>query len=306
MITLKHLIIFKEVARVKSMSKAAENLYISQPTISQKIQEIENYYNIKLFQRFSKTLGISEEGEIFLEHATKILNEMEMIDEIFFYNKEYIMLRVGITLTIASTIGPELFANLQKMNPKLKLQVTVDNTQRVEEMLLANQLDIALVEGDIHNDNIIHEPIIPDQLVLVCSSKHPLSKYSEIDASALAQQSFITREKGSGTRSMLEQYMSRNKISYHISWQCQSWESIKQAVIHDQGITLISIRLVEKEINEGLIHVLKVKDASWNRMFSLCYHKNKEWNDNLSLFKEQSVRYIHCPIMDLIRKNQNA
>ena len=79
MISLKHLIIFKEVARVKSMSKAAENLYISQPTISQKIQEIESYYNIKLFQRFSKSLGISEEGEIFLEHVDKILNELEYL-----------------------------------------------------------------------------------------------------------------------------------------------------------------------------------------------------------------------------------
>ena len=76
MITLKHLTIFKEVARLKSMSKAAETLYISQPTISQKIQEIENYYNIKLFQRYSKYLGISEEGKIFLDHANKILSEM--------------------------------------------------------------------------------------------------------------------------------------------------------------------------------------------------------------------------------------
>ena len=69
MITLKHLKIFKEVARVKSMSKAAENLYISQPTISQKIQEIENYYHIKLFQRHSRTLGISEDGKLLLEHT---------------------------------------------------------------------------------------------------------------------------------------------------------------------------------------------------------------------------------------------
>lgn len=302
MISIKHLIIFKEVARLKSMSKAAETLYMSQPTISQKIQEIENYYNIKLFQRFSKSLGISEEGEIFLEHANKILDELQLIEEIFFYNKEYIMLRVGITLTISSTIGPELFDDLQRKNPKLRFNVTVDNTQRIEEMLLENQLDIALVEGDIHNDNIIREPVIPDQLVLVCSSKHPLSQYEEIDSDMLSQQTFITREKGSGTRSMLEQYMERNKIPYHISWQCQSWESIKKAVLFNQGITLISIRLVEKEIEEGLIHVLKVKNQSWKRMFSLCYHKNKEWNDNLNLFKQQSINYIHCPIMELLKK----
>lgn len=301
MITLKHLIIFKEVARLKSMSKAAETLFISQPTISQKIQEIENYYHIKLFQRYSKHLGISEEGKIFLEHANKVLSEIDAMDETFFHHKENISLRLGLTLTVASTFAPQLIKDIQNKNPNLHIHVYVDNTQEIENQLLENEIDIAIVEGDIHNDNIVHEGIIPDRLVLVCSNDHPLSKVDIITPQLLHNQNFVCREKGSGTRAMLEQYMALFKIPYHVSWQCNSWESLKQAVICDHGLTLISIRLVQKEIEEGKLKILNIQDWSWNRMFSLCYHKNKPWSQSLDIVRKEAINYIHCPLLDSIK-----
>ena len=301
MITLKHLTIFKEVARLKSMSKAAETLFISQPTISQKIQEIESYYGIKLFQRYSKHLGISEEGKIFLEHANKILADMEAMDDVFFHKKEAISLRLGLTLTVASTVAPQLIHDIKAKNPNLHINVYVDNTQTIESMLLENELDIAIVEGDIHNDNIIHENIIPDRLALVCSKKHPLASKNVITPEDLHNQEFICREKGSGTRSMLEQFMALYKTPYHIVWQCASWESIKQGVIHNHGLTLMSIRLLQNEIENGDIKVLHIEDWSWNRMFALCYRKNKEWNQNLDIVRQEAINYIHCPLLHSIR-----
>lgn len=301
MLTLKHFMIFKEVARVKSMSKAAENLYISQPTVSQKIQEIEDYYHIKLFQRYSKTLGISQEGQIFLEHVNKVMKEVDEIDELFFTKRDSINLRVGSTLTVASTLAPMLFEDIKQKNPNLRLQIYVDNTQKIENLILENEIDIALVEGDIHNDAIVHEPIIHDRLVLVCNKEHPLASYDFIDVSQLKNQSFILREKGSGTRSLFEQFMNNHKIPYHVAWQCHSWDSIKQAVLYNHGITLISVRLVEREIDEGIFHVLNIQDVTWSRMFSLCYHANKIWNDNLELFRQELLNYEYCPIIELLK-----
>lgn len=300
MITLKHLTIFKEVARVKSMSKAAENLYISQPTVSQKIQEIEEYYHIKLFQRYSKSLGISEEGQIFLEHANKILNELESIDEIFFNNKEAIHLRIGSTLTIANTLTPKLLKDIKKQNPKFKFQVYVDNTQNIEELILNNQLDIALVEGEIHNDMIVQEQIIHDQLMLVCSKDHELAQYDEISFEQLKHKEFILREKGSGTRALFEQFMNRHKLPYVVSWECHSWDSIKQAVLYNHGLAIISVRIVEEEIKKGNLHVLNINNAPWTRKFSLIYHKNKIWNDNLETFKKSAINYRYCPIIEFL------
>lgn len=291
MITIKHLVIFKEVARVKSMSKAAENLFISQPTISQKIQEIENYYHIKLFQRFSKTLGISEEGEIFLKHVNKVLMELETIDEIFFHNRENINIRVGTTLTIASTVAPVLFHDIQSKYTNMHLQVYVDNTQSIENMLLENQLDIAIVEGDIHSDMIIHEPIIDDRLALVCSCENELCNQENVPIQRLEQEAFIVREKGSGTRAMLEQFMTLHKLPLHVAWQCHSWESVIQAVIYNHGLSLISLRLVQKELQEGLLRVVQLENWSWERTFSLCYHKNKAWNHNLDIFRNEAFLF---------------
>lgn len=305
MITIKHLTIFKEVARVKSMSKAAENLYISQPTVSQKIQEIEDYYHIKLFQRYSKTLGISEEGKIFLEHANRILNELESIDDIFFNQKDTINLRIGSTLTIANTLTPKLLKDIKKHNPNFKFHVFVDNTQNIESLILNNQLDIALVEGEIHNDMIVQEQIIHDQLRLVCSNEHELSQYDEISFDQLKHREFILREKGSGTRALFEQFMNRHKLPYIVSWECHSWDSIKQAVLHNHGLTIISVRLVEEEIRSGKLHVLNINNAPWTREFSLIYHKNKIWNEHFETFKEFAIHHRFCPIIELIDKKND-
>jgi len=303
MITIKHLMIFKEVARVKSMSKAAENLYISQPTISQKIQEIENYYHVKLFARNSRFLAISEEGKILLDHANRVLSEMEAIDETFFHNRQNITLRVGFTLTVGSTIASSLVENIQKEYPYLNIQAYVDNTQSIENLLLDNQLDIGIVEGDIHNESITHEPIIPDHLVLVCHPANALSKYDCITIEQLHNQPFVLREKGSGTRAKLEQFLNLYKIPYYVTWQCHSWGSVKQATLHNQGLTLISIRLVEEELEKGTLHALKIQNWNWNRMFSLCYHKNKTWNPNLEIFRQAAIHAIQCPLIDF-QKNK--
>ncbi len=304
MITIKHLLIFKEVARVKSMSKAAKNLYISQPSISQKIQEIEEYYHIKLFQRYSKSLGISEEGEIFLSYANKILDQLEEMDEIFFNAKDNITIKIGATLTVGSTIMPELIKQMKNKNPKIDFQIIVDNTQYIENLLLENKLDIAIVEGDINNDNIIKESIIPDQLVFVVNSKHPLASNQLINVKELSQYPFIAREKGSGTRAKFDQFMNRYKISYHISWTCHSWDSIKHAAINDEGITMISIHLIEKEIKSGLLTILNVDNWDCHRTFSVCYHKDKALNDNTQFILQECKNYIHCPIFQYIDKHK--
>lgn len=291
MLTIKHLIVFREVANLKSMSKAAQSLYMSQPTISQKIQEIETHYNIKLFQRYSKFLGISEEGKILLEHTNKVLNELEKIDEIFFHKKENITLRVGTTLTIATTIAPELFKKIKENNSNLNFQVYVDNTTSIESLISENKLDIAIVEGDSQNDTIIYEPIIPDELVLVCSYLNPLCKEKNITRCMFRDIPFVVREKGSGTRAFLEQYLNINKIPCHIDWQCHSWESVKQAVLCNHGITIISKKLIEKELNNGLLHILKINGVKFERMFSICYHKNKTWNQPLKNFRNQIIEF---------------
>jgi DNA-binding transcriptional LysR family regulator len=304
MITIKHLRIFCEVAKTKSMSKAAENLFISQPSVSTKLQEIEKYYNVTLFQRHSKTLGISEEGKIFYEQAKKILDELDNLDNIFFHNRHEITIRIGTTLTTGSTVLPTILNSIKSNHPSMNFRVIVDNTQEIENKLLDNQLDIAIVEGDINNEYITSTPIIPDMMILACSNKHPIAYKKIITPEELAHQSFILREKGSGTRAMLEQYLISNKVPYHITWESRSWESIKQAVINNQGITLISARLIEEELRNQKLKTIRINNHTWNRFFSLCHHKNKVWNENLEIFKQEVEKQSYCPIIELLKNKR--
>ncbi len=304
MITLKHLQIFVEVAKTCSMSKAANHLFVSQPTISQKIADIENYYDIKLFERYSKTLCISEEGKRFLEYATRVLMEMDKLDHAFLNHDDLLFCRIGATMTIGSSLFPQLISSLQNLHPDMQIKGYVDNTEGIEKKILNNELDIGLVEGITTNPHIISEPIIQDCLVVICGKKHPFTKRKVVTREDLRDLPFVMREEGSGTRNLFEHYMQSHNIPFNVVFECRSWDGIKQAIKDDVGLALISVRLIEKELDEGSIHIVNIKDCMWRRNFSLCYHKNKSWTRGLDKIHTEINEFAKiaklCPAHEML------
>lgn len=290
MITRKHLAIFKTVAKTKSMSKAAKLLYISQPTISQKIQEIEDEYQVKLFERYSKTLFISEEGQTLLVKANQILNLYDEIEHIFTKTKQF-PLKIGATLTIGSTLISPILKKLKDKYQDITFQVYIDNTNVIEEKLLNNTLDIALVEGTIINQDLIVEPVIKDQVVFVCAQDYPLNNVKVMSLTELSLHPFIDREQGSGTRNQLDECLKNNNIFLEPAWQCHSCESVKQAVLNGHGIALMPMKIIENEVIEKSIQVINVNNISIERDFSICYHKNKSINKKMQAFIKTCKNY---------------
>lgn len=290
MITRKHLHIFKTVALAKSMSKAAKILYISQPTISQKIQEIESFYHVKLFERFSKTLMITEEGQLLLEKGNLILSSFEEIDAIFNDDRHF-PLKIGATLTIGSTIIAPLLKNLKDKYQQIQLQVYIDNSQSIEDKILTNQLDIALIEGNIDHPDIITTPVIHDNLIFVCSKKYQMAFDENISLESLCQYDFIDREEGSGSREQLMNHLKSKHLSIHPTWQCHSWESVKQALLYDHGFSIIPVKLVENEIKNGDLILINVEDIVLERNFCICHHRNKTINKKMQAFIDTCKAY---------------
>lgn len=290
MITRKHLAIFKTVAKTKSMSKAAKLLYISQPTISQKIQEIEDEYQVKLFERYSKTLFISEEGQTLLVKANQILNLYDEIEHIFTKTKQF-PLKIGATLTIGSTLISPILKKLKDKYQDITFQVYIDNTNVIEEKLLNNTLDIALVEGTIINQDLIVEPVIKDRVVFVCAQDYHLNNVKVMSLTELSLHPFIDREQGSGTRNQLDECLKNNNIFLEPAWQCHSWESVKQAVLNGHGIALMPMKIIENEVIEKSIQVINVNNISIERDFSICYHKNKSINKKMQAFIKTCKNY---------------
>lgn len=291
MITLRHLKIFAAVAEYKKMSIAAKQLFISQPTISQTISDLEKAYNVKLFERFPKELRITPAGSVLLSHAFEVIRTFDGLNQAMMELDKKPVLRAGATLTVGNTILYDILDLLKALDSQLDVMVHIDNTAIMERKLLNNQLDIVISEGIITNSEILTEPILEDVLVLISSPLHPLAQKENLKLSDLTGQEFILREKGSGTREMFVNCMEEKHIPIRIKWECNSSNAIKQAVIHNHGLSVLSRRLVEKDLAHSSLCILHCQDFLWKRYFYLCYHRNKTITTEMKKFIQATYQF---------------
>lgn len=279
--TIRHLRIFIEVVNSGKMSIAALNLFISQPTVSQTIRELEEHYGVLLFERLCRKLYITDEGRELLSYARNVVSQFDDLEEKMFKINDMHKIRIGATITVGNCVLANIINSLKENNPKVETYTYVNNTMIIEDKLLKSELDIGIVEGRIKNPNLVCIPAVDDYLVLVCSTKHPFSKKKKIKLSELSNMDFVMREQGSGTRELFENYMLDNGVSIKTIWESNCPGAIKSAVIENLCLAVLSIRLVEDEIKNGVIHVIQSSECAWDRCFSIVYHKNKFINKGM-------------------------
>jgi DNA-binding transcriptional LysR family regulator len=289
--TIRHLKIFIAVCDYGKMSFAAEKLFMTQPSVSQAIAEIEQHYGVKVFERLSKKLYITEAGENLLKYARHIVSSFEEMEESLLNASNNISLKIGATITVGTCVMNDILNDFKIKKPNINTQVYVENTNVIEEMILKSTLDLGIVEGIIKSRDIITIPIVPDELILVCSPSHEFSSLESITAEKLINQDFILREEGSGTRELFEKKIENMGITINKKWVCNNSEAIKNAVISNQGLTVISQMLVSKEIDEKKLHKIKINDLKFTRNFYLAYHKNKYLSDNFKSFISECMDY---------------
>lgn len=282
------------------MTMAAQRLFVSQPTISQTIAELEEHYKVKLFTRHSKGLTLTKIGKLLLPHAKNIIKDFDALEDEMNNTLPGKMLRLGASVTVGRSVMGHLTATLKSHAPWLELYVTIESTQKIERKLLEEQLDVAIVEGEIKSRLIVADPVIDDCLVLICGQAHPLANRENVDLGELKNEVFILPEEGSSTRTLFEDVMRRRGLTYRIGWESSCAESIRQAVIRNQGLTILSARLVAKELTSGEIHFVPVADCMWKRHFLLVRHKDKKFSEPLELFINLAKTYdkygFACPL----------
>lgn len=289
--TIRHLRIFIAVAETKKMSLAAKKLYISQPTVSQAIRELEEHYGVKLFERLSKKLYITESGKFLLFHAKNIVAQFDNLEESMKTNYQKETLRIGASLTVGAILLSNILNDLESFNPNLDTYAYVNNTSVIEKKLLESSLDVAIVEGKVKSQDLISIPMIDDYLVLVCGIDHPLSNKKEVHLSDLENQKFVVREKGSGTRALLDEFLKFHNLKVKIVWEASSPDTIRHAVINNGCLALMPIRVMEKDILDHKMNVIFNTTDEWNRYFSLVYHKDKNINDSIDLLRDILKKY---------------
>ncbi|WP_456312179.1 LysR family transcriptional regulator [Pseudomonas shirazensis] len=264
--------VFYTVALRLNFTKAATELYITQPAVSKHIQELEETYKTKLFERNGSKIALTPAGEILLKHTKNIF---EIYREIDFDMSSFIserqgLLRLGTSTTISQYIISPVLARFHQKQKEIKVNLLNGNTEQIENALINKEIEIGIVEGQSKNQSIKYVQFLKDELVLVCNSKNPLAKQNEISLDDLKSLQFITRERGSGTLEVIEYALKQVGVKLsdlQIEMQLGSTESIKSYLLNSDCFAFMSIHAVNKELKNNELIVLDVTNLSIERYF---------------------------------------
>jgi len=264
--------VFRSVALNLSFTKAAQELFISQPAISKHIQELESEFHTRLFDRMGNKISLTHAGQLLLDDCEPILKGYQKLDfDMNAIRKKYNgELRIGASTTIAQYVLPEILADFINRYPNTSVSMLSGNSREIETALLSDRIDIGMVEGIISQPQLKYSTFMNDELVAIVNSKNQLCQKEEISLSELRELPVVLRERGSGTLDVIENSLQKHGMSLsdmNIVMYLGSTESIKQFVGHSDSIGIISVRSVSKEILRGDYKIIELQDTKLERQF---------------------------------------
>lgn len=260
--------LFATVARTGSFSRAAKLLNISQPAISKGVRDFELQVGCRLLDRTRKGVRPTLEGAALARHAeTLFAAERAAEDELqAMRNLDSGSLRIGASTTIATYMVPEYLGIFHRAFPGIDLHVVSANTSEIAHLMQAQEIEIALVEGPVEEQNLVSEAWRTDVMSLIAGPDHRLAKASgAINLYQLAEEILIVRELGSGTREVVAQALSQHRIEPQRTLEIGSTEAIKQAVAAGVGVTIVSVAAIEDQVKLGKLKAIPIKGVHIER-----------------------------------------
>ena len=282
--TLRHLKIFLAVYETGSTTAAAEELLIAQPSVSVALKELEEHYGVRVFERMSKRLYVTQAGQELYQYARHLVSLFEETEDAMKSLGASGMLHVGSSVTIGNYFLPGYIRTFQKEFPQVRVRVTVENTDTIEKLLLENGIDVGLVEGRIHSPYLVQFPYRQDRLVMICPPEHPYASYQSIVPEVLAAEDMLVREKGSAVRERFDIWMAEAGVEIEPVWESVSTRALVRAVRENMGISVLPYYLVEEDIRRGEVKAVAVERVDFTREFSIVYHRNKYHSEAFDAF----------------------
>lgn len=273
--TIKHMRILVEVCKKNSMTLAAQSLYMSQPAVSLAIRELEEYYGVKLFERISRKIYLTEAGERVYQYASHIVTLFEELETQIKNWDNIGSIRVGASMTVGVHYMPDMIESFQKKYPSIDTRVTVNSSDVLEEKILHNELDFAVIEGLVHSENLICETIHEESLCLICGKEHLLAGKKNVRIQDLTGERFLLREKNSGTRQIVESVFLIHGFNIEPYWESTSTLALIHAVSRGIGISIVPRQFVKSLEREYPVQILKTEDMDFVRNFNVIFHKDK-------------------------------
>ncbi len=287
-VTLNQLRVFALVLESKSFSRAAEKLGISQPSVSYQVKELEELIGADLFDRLGRTVEATEAGSLLYSYARHVLN---LVDEAKVALSEvqglrWGSLRVGASTTIGIYLIPMALGAFKQTHPQITIALEIGSRYQMQEALLRNELDVVVAGPPVISPDLVHRPFMKDRLVVIAAPGHRLAGRRNLDPSDLAEEAFILREPGSGTRATAEHALAAAGLTPQVGMELGSNGAIKHAVESGLGVAIISRWAITLELDLGRLLILDVRGFPLERQWNILYLRRRHLSNVSSAFVE--------------------
>lgn len=258
-ITLRQMRVFAAVARYRSFTRAARELHLTQPAISQQIKLLETEVGLPLLEHIGRQIHLTAAGDELLRYASQVTELLREAGESLASMRglKRGVLKLGAVST-AKYFAPSLLSAFAPAYPEVTIRFTVGNREEIIQQLASNETDLVIMGRPPRELVTVAEPFAKHPLVIIASPNHPLASKRRIPLERLGSENFIIREEGSGTRASMEHIFSKRGVPIHAFMEVSSNETIKQSVMAGMGISFISIHTVGLELATGKLVMLNV------------------------------------------------
>ncbi len=285
--TLKQIQTFMEVARQRSVSKAAERLFVTQPAVSMQIRQLEDAFGLALIEPQGRNIQLTTAGEAFLTHAAGALGQLKDLEAAM---AEHVGLKKGrIDLAVVSTAKyfiPMLLVHFGKLFPGIEVDLKIDNRENVLGLLTRFEVDLVVMGRTPAGLDCVATPFATNPLGIVAAPKHPLARRKGLPFSVLGEHRFVVREAGSGTRAAMEHLFATHQTQLNTVMSMPSNETIKQAVMAGMGLSFLSLRTVRHELASGYIALIDVAGLPQINHWYISHLNHKKLSPAATAFKE--------------------
>lgn len=288
--------VFVSVFKNRSFSKASEELYLTQPTISNHIKTLEEELGCQLFDRLGRTIIPTKEAEVLYSHALEIMEKARSIKELIGHMKKEISgeLVIGASTIPGTYLLPSIMAGFVGKYPSVSFQILISDSREIVEKISRHELLMGIVGARLANSQIAYTPFLEDELIVVSSPS--FIKHRQITLKELMNLPVLLREQGSGTRRETEKILEDRGISLDsikIAGIFGSTDAIKQAVKAGLGISILSRLSVKDELRYGILKEIILSDAHMKRRFYIVTHKKRTLPEAYNLFLEHISKLNH-------------
>ncbi|HEY0665474.1 MAG TPA: LysR substrate-binding domain-containing protein, partial [Gallionella sp.] len=284
--TLRQLQVFEKVASHLNYSRAAKELYLSQPAVSMQIKQLEGHIGLPLFEQMGKKIFLTEAGRELYQYSRIITQQLTEMEAVF--NEMKGLDQGKLTLSVVNTANyftPQLLARFCQRHPNINIILQVANRDAVLQQLADNRTDLAIMGQPPDGMDISAEKFLDNPLVVISAPDHPFVRLPQVKFSQLATEPFLSRERGSGTRSAMERIFADNHVHPHISMEMETNEAIKQAVQAGMGLGILSLHSIELELETNRLTMLNVEHFPLQRHWFVAHRSSKRLSSAALAFK---------------------